>query len=356
MGKYDYLVVGCGLYGAVFAQQSHIRGKKVLVIDKRDHIGGNCYTEEIEGINVHKYGPHIFHTNNKKVWDYINQFAEFNQFINRPKVKNGDKVYSFPINLMTLYEIYGVTTTKEAKEKLKEVVVHIDKPQNLEEWIISKVGWKIYELFIKGYTTKQWGREPKELPISIIKRLPIRFDFNDNYYNDRYQGVPVGGYTKMFERMLNGIEVKLNTDYFSGQWGSLASQIVYTGKIDEYFDYRFGELEYRGLRFHTEIRNGDFQGNAVINYTDELIPFTRVIEHKHFEFKNGEKTVVTWEYPSDCKREETPYYPVNDERNNEIYDLYRQESKRTNLILGGRLATYSYLDMDEVIEQALWKN
>jgi UDP-galactopyranose mutase len=344
------------MFGATFAQQMAERGRKVLVIEKRSHIGGNCYTEDFENIQVHKYGPHIFHTSIDRAWKYVNRFAEFNNFINRPKVKYQNKLYSFPINLMTLYQLWGIKSPDEAKEKLKEVVVPNDNPRHLEDWILSRVGQEMYEIFFKGYTKKQWGKDPKELPVSIIKRVPIRLNFNDNYYNDKYQGIPIGGYTKLFERMLEGIEVKLNTDYFANRqyWDSVADTIVYTGKIDEYFNYKFGELEYRGLRFETKLMVGDYQGNAVINYTEEQVPYTRTIEHKYFELKNQDKTVVTWEYPDNYDESKIPYYPVNDERNNQLYNLYKQEAaKQKKLVLGGRLATYAYLDMDQTIDAAL---
>jgi len=356
MSRYDFLIVGSGMFGSTFAQQMAERGKKILVIEKREHIGGNCYTENIEGINVHKYGPHIFHTSNEDAWTYVNRFAKFNHFVNKPKVRYKDKIYSFPINLMTLYQLWGVKTPAEAQQKLKEVAVAIDNPKNLEEWILSQVGEEIYEIFIKGYTKKQWGKDPKDLPVSIVKKVPIRIDFNDSYYNEKYQGIPIGGYTKMFERILEGIEVKLNTDYFEGRsyWDSVAKTVVYTGKIDEYFDYKFGELEYRGLTFETKIFDGDYQGNAVINYTEGNVPYTRIVEHKHFEFQNCEETVVTWEYPDNCDRSKIPYYPINDERNNSLYSRYRQEAEKQKwLIIGGRLAGYAYIDMAQTISAAM---
>lgn len=356
MLKYDYLIVGCGLFGIVFAQKQFERGKRVLIIEKRDHMGGNCHTETTEGINVHKYGPHVFHTNNSKVWEYVNRFAQFNHFVNRPKVIYKNNLYSFPINLMTLYQLYGVKTPLEAKMKLKEVAIPKENPNNLEEWILSQVGPDIYKIFIKGYTQKQWQREPKDLPASLIKRLPIRLTFDENYFNDKYQGIPIGGYTNMFKKMLEGVDVKLNTDYFKNRyyWDSIADSIVYTGKIDEYFDFKFGALEYRGLRFENELLEGDYQGNAVINYTEELIPFTRIIEHKHFEFKNQPQTIITREFPMSYERNDVPYYPVNTDRNNKLYEKYKKETqKKKGLILGGRLATYRYLDMDDVILSAL---
>lgn len=353
---YDYLVVGCGLFGAVFAQKQLERGKRVLVIEKRGHIGGNCYTENIEGINIHKYGPHIFHTSNEKVWKYVNRFTSFNHFVNRPKVRYEDKLYSFPINLMTLYQLYGVKTPLEAKIKLKAVIIPNENPNNLEDWVLSQVGPDIYEIFIKGYTQKQWQSNPRDLPVSLIKRLPIRLTFDDNYFNDKYQGIPIGGYTNMFEKMLEGIEVKLNTDYFADRnyWDSIADAVIYTGKIDEYFDYKFGDLEYRGLRFENEFLEGDYQGNAVINYTQKEIPFTRIIEHKHFEFKDQAQTIITREYPQQYHKNDVPYYPVNIPSNNKLYEKYKKEAeKKKGLVLGGRLATFSYLDMDDVILSAI---
>ncbi|MBN2018760.1 MAG: UDP-galactopyranose mutase [Sedimentisphaerales bacterium] len=356
MSHYDFLVVGCGMFGATFARQMAERGRKVLIIEKRPHPGGNCYTEDLENIQVHKYGPHIFHTGIDRVWKYVNRFAEFNAFINRPKVRYQNKLYSFPINLMTLYQLWGTQSPDEAKKKLEEAVVENNDPRHLEDWILSRVGREIYEVFFKGYTKKQWGKDPKELPASIIQRVPVRLNFNDNYYNDKYQGIPVGGYTKLFEKMLEGVEVKLNTDYFANRqyWDSAADTIVYTGKIDEYFNYKFGELEYRGLRFESKLMEGDYQGNAVINYTEEQVPYTRIIEHKHFELRNTDKTAVTWEYPDNYDKSKIPYYPVNVERNNQLYNLYRQEAARQKkLILGGRLAAYAYLDMDQTIDAAL---
>lgn len=355
MSNYDFLVVGCGIFGATFAQQMTEMGRKVLVIDKRSHPGGNCYTENISGIEVHKYGPHIFHTSNEDVWAYINRFAAFNNFVNSPKVRYKDKIYSFPINLMTLHQLWAVKTPSEAHEKLQEVSLSCAEAKNLEQWILSQVGEEIYEIFIKGYTTKQWGMEPAHLPASIIKRIPIRLTFNDNYYNDKYQGIPVGGYTIMFEKMLDRIDVRLNTDYFEDRphWDSIASVIVYTGKIDEYFDHQFGQLEYRSLRFETKVMEGDYQGNAVVNYTEQQIPYTRVIEHKHFEFNNDIPTVVTWEYPEKYDLNKIPYYPINNQVNNKLYNLYKQQAQKlSNLVFGGRLATYTYLDMDQAIANA----
>ena len=356
MAKYDYLVVGCGLFGITAAHQIGKKGKSVLVIDKRSHIGGNCYDEQIEQVNVHKYGPHIFRTNDKAIWEYVQEFSEFNHFVNRPKVRYKDVLYSFPINLMTLYQLWGTKTPSEGRKKLEEVIIPCDQPQNLEEFVLSQVGPELYEIFFKGYTTKQWGKTPKELPASIMKRIPIRLNFDDNYYKDKYQGIPIGGYAKMFKKMLKDVEVQLNAEYFEKKeyWDSLAQTVVYTGKIDEYFSYEFGELEYRSLRFESKVFEGDYQGNAVINYTEESIPFTRITEHKHFEFNDCDKTVVTWEYPQPYDSDKIPYYPINDQKNTLIYEQYKNlAAKQKKTIFGGRLATYSYLDMNDTIREGL---
>lgn len=353
---YNYIIVGSGLFGSIFAYEANKRGKRVLVLEKRSHLGGNCYTEKLENINVHKYGPHIFHTNDKKIWDYINQFASFNHYVNRPKVNYDDKLYSFPINLFTLYQLWGVKTPKEAEQKLDSVKIVNNNPKNLEEWILSQVGHEIYEKFIKGYTTKQWGRDPKELPSSIIKRLPIRLNFDDNYFNDKFQGIPIGGYTQIFEKMLSGIEVRLNCDFFKNKkyYESISEKIVFTGKIDELYDYQFGKLEYRSLKFENEIHDGDYQGNAVINFTSDKVPHTRVCEHKHFEFGNQEKTVITKEYPDVYSDDKIPYYPIGDERNKEIFRKYEDlNNSQSKYILGGRLAEYKYYDMHQIIGSAL---
>ncbi len=356
---YDYLIVGAGIYGAVFARELTNAGKKVLVIDKRYHIGGNCYTEKINDINVHKYGPHIFHTSDKRVWDYVNNLVPFNHFSYRPKIKYKDKIYSLPINLMSLYQVYGVKTPEEARKKLEEVKIPFDKNPlgrviNLEEWILSEVGPELYEIFIKGYTTKQWGREPKLLPSFIIKRLPIRLTFDDNYYFDNYQGIPIGGYTKIFEKLLEGIDVELNVDYLKDKenWDSKATKIVYTGAVDEFYNYQFGKLEYRSLKFETEILDiPDYQGIAGMNYGDVDVPYTRIIEHKHFEFGEQPTTVITKEYP---KTEGEPYYPMNDNINNVRYGQYKElMSKETKYLFGGRLADYKYYDMHQVFASAL---
>lgn len=351
---YDYLIVGAGLFGSIFARELTDNGYKCLVIDKRNHIGGNCYTEEIEGINVHKYGPHIFHTSDDNVWEYMNRFCKFNHFVNRPKVNYKEKIYSFPINLMTLYQLYDVKTPGQAKTMLNYVKHDIETPGNLEEWILSQVGTEIYEIFIKGYTTKQWGREPKLLPSSIIRRIPIRLTFDDNYFFDKYQGIPIGGYTKIFEKLLDGIDVKLNIDYFNDKefWDRQCEKVLYTGPIDKYYNYKFGELEYRSLEFKTEIKDVDnFQGNAIINYTDITTEHTRIIEHKHFEFGKQNKTVITTEYPKSVGE---PYYPVNDNINNSIYNKYKElMGNEKNVIFGGRLADYKYYDMHQVVASAL---
>jgi len=353
---YDYIIVGSGLFGSVFAYEANKRNKKVLIIEKRKHIGGNCYTENIEGINVHAYGPHIFHTNDKNIWKYINQFAEFNNFSYRSKVNFNNKIYSFPINLMTLYQLWGVKNPQEAKEKLDSVKINISNPENLEQWVLSQVGQEIYETFIKGYTTKQWGRDPKDLPADIIKRLPIRLNFDDNYYFDRFQGIPIGGYTQIFEKLLNGIAVLTNTDFFENReyFEKQTNKIVFTGKIDELYDYAYGQLEYRSLKFETEILKGDFQGNSIINHTDIKTPFTRITEHKHFEFGQQENTVITREYPDSYDNKKVPYYPIGDQKNNTIYKKYKLLNDKQNYyILGGRLAEYKYYDMHQIIASAL---
>jgi UDP-galactopyranose mutase len=355
---YDYLIVGCGLFGTTFARFAADCGKTCLIIDKRDHTGGNCYTEKVEGINVHKYGPHIFHTSNKVVWDFVNRFAEFNNFILSPKGNYKGKLYSLPFNMNTFYEMWGVTTPDEAKDMIKQQRFE-GTPKNLEEQALSLVGKDIYETLIKGYTTKQWGKDPKELPTFIIKRLPLRFIFDNNYFNDCHQGIPIGGYTQMFEKMLDGIEVRLNTDYLSNReyFDSIADKVVYTGCIDEFFDYKYGELEYRSLEFSHEVLDTDnYQGLAQLNYCDTDVSYTRIIEHKHFEKSDSEKTVITKEYPKQYEKGFTPYYPINNEVNQSIYKKYREESKSlTNFIFGGRLSEYKYMDMHVVIESSMNK-
>ena len=359
MKKYDYLIVGAGLYGSIFAYEMNKKGKKCLVIDKRNHIGGNIYTEETEGINVHKYGAHIFHTSNKEIWEYINQFCEFNNYINSPIANYKGEIYNLPFNMNTFNILWGVKTPKEAQIKIEEQKreVGIVEPKNLEEQAISLIGKDIYEKLIKGYTEKQWGRDAKELPSFIIKRLPVRFTYDNNYFNDRYQGIPIGGYTKIIEKMLEGIEVRLNSNFFDKreEYENIADKIVFTGMIDEYYNYCFGKLEYRSLRFETEVLDEEnYQGNAVVNYTEGEIPYTRIIEHKHFEYGKQEKTVITREYPSEWKEGDEPYYPVNSERNNELYLKYKElADKEEKVIFGGRLGEYKYYDMDKVIEKVL---
>lgn len=356
---YDYLIVGAGLFGSVFAYEANKKGKKCLVIDKRDHIAGNIYCEEVEGINVHKYGAHIFHTSNRNIWDYVNYFAEFNNYVNSPVAVYKDEIYNLPFNMNTFSKMWGIKTPKEAKDIIANQIsdLNISEPKNLEEQALSLVGKDVYEKLIKGYTEKQWGRDCKELPAFIIKRLPLRFTYNNNYFNDRYQGIPVGGYTKMVEKMLNGIEVRLNTDYFDfiKENENIASKIIYTGMIDEFYKYKLGNLEYRSVRFETETLDMDnYQGNAVVNYTDREVPFTRIIEHKHFEFGNQEKTVISKEFSSEWKIGIEPYYPINNDRNNELYNKYKElASKEQKVVFGGRLGNYKYYDMDKVIEAAL---
>ena len=362
--NYDYLIVGAGLFGAVFAHEAHKAGKKVLVIDKRPQIAGNVYTEEVDGINVHKYGAHIFHTSNKKVWDYVQQFAEFNRYTNSPVARYKDELYNLPFNMNTFSKMWGVKTPAEAREKIEEQKKEagITEPKNLEEQGISLIGRDIYEKLVKGYTEKQWGRRATELPSFIIKRLPVRFVYDNNYFNDLYQGIPVGGYTKLVANMLEGIEVRLNTDFFANkaEFEAMAGKIVFTGMLDEYFDYCYGELEYRSLRFETEtLEEENYQGNAVVNYTEYEVPYTRIIEHKHFEFgcQNGNcnpKTVITREYPATWKKGDEPYYPMNDEKNNALFAKYKELADRQDkVIFGGRLGMCKYFDMHQVIEVAL---
>ena len=365
MKQYDYLVVGAGLYGAVFAQKAHAAGKSVLVVDKRPNIAGNVYTEPVEGIQVHKYGAHIFHTNNKAVWDYVRQFAEFNRFTNSPVANYHGELYSLPFNMYTFNKMWGVVTPQEAAEKIQAQrdAAGITEPKNLEEQAISLVGTDIYEKLVKGYTEKQWGRPCDQLPAFIIKRLPVRLTFDNNYFNALYQGIPVGGYTKMVGHMLDGIEVRLNVDYLAEKdaLDALAEQVVYTGPIDAYFGFRLGTLEYRSVRFETELLDiPNFQGNAAVNYTDRETPWTRIIEHQWFEFgkdENGNelpKTVISREYSSEWKPGDEPYYPVNDEKNGTLYARYRDLAEQEkNVIFGGRLGEYKYYDMDMVIAAAL---
>ena len=361
MSHYDYLIVGSGLYGAVCAREAVKAGKSVLVIDKRPNIAGNVYTQEMEGIHVHIYGAHIFHTNNKTVWDYVNQFAEFNRFTNSPVANYRGEIYSLPFNMYTFNKMWGVVTPEEAAAKIEEQKrqAGITEPKNLEEQAISLVGTDIYEKLIKGYTEKQWGRDCKDLPAFIIKRLPVRLTYDNNYFNALYQGIPVGGYTKMVENMLEGIEVRLGVDYFyhKAELDAMADHVIYTGPIDAYFGYRLGYLQYRSVRFETEVLDKpNFQGNAAVNYTDRETPFTRIIEHKWFEFGTQPKTVISREYSSEWKPGDEPYYPVNDDRNGALYQEYKKlADAEEKVIFGGRLGEYKYYDMDAVIASALDK-
>ena len=357
---YDFLIVGSGLFGAVSACELMKQGKKCLVIDKRSHIGGNVYTEIVKDVNVHKYGAHIFHTSNKRVWDFVNSFVEFNRYTNSPVANYKGKLYNLPFNMNTFYQMWGVTTPEQAakiieEQRAKAGIVH---PKNLEEQAISLVGEDIYRILVKEYTEKQWGRKATDLPAFIIKRLPVRFTFDNNYFNDKYQGIPIGGYTALIEKMLEGVEVRLNADYFTDKeyYDTLADKVIYTGEIDRYFDYCFGHLEYRTVRFETEVLEGvtNYQGNAVVNYTDADTPYTRIIEHKHFEFSQQPDTVISKEYSTEWKPGDEPYYPVNDEKNSELYKRYKSlADAQTKMLFGGRLAEYRYYDMHQVIENAL---
>lgn len=361
MIKYDYLIVGSGLYGSVFAHEASKKGKKCLVIDKRDHAGGNIFCENIEGINVHKYGAHIFHTNDKSIFDYVSQFVEFNRYTNSPVANYNGKLYNLPFNMNTFYQMWGTKTPLEAKTKIDEqrLKFGVKNPQNLEEQAISLVGNDIYEILIKDYTEKQWGRKACELPAFIIKRLPVRFTYDNNYFNDKYQGIPIGGYNKIIEGLLFGIETKLNVDFFENRehWNGIAEKIIFTGKIDEYYNYQFGKLQYRSLKFENKILDVDnFQGNAVVNYTSANEAYTRIIEHKHFEFGTQEKTVITYEYPDEWTEGKESYYPINDEINSEIYRKYKDLGDNDEkVIFGGRLGEYKYYDMHQVIASALTK-
>ena len=359
MDKYDYLIVGSGLFGSVFAYEATKLNKKCLVIDKRNHIGGNIYTKEVEGINVHEYGAHIFHTSNKEVWNYINQFAEFNRYTNSPIANYKGEIYNMPFNMNTFNKLWGVITPEEAMKKIEEEKreSNVEKPKNLEEQAINLVGKTIYEKLVKGYTEKQWGQSAKDLPAFIIKRLPVRFIYDNNYFNDIYQGIPIGGYTQIIEKMLEKAEVKLNYDFFEHreELEKIADKIVFTGMIDRYYNYKFGELQYRSLKFETEILDKEnYQGNAVVNYTDFETPYTRIIEHKHFEYGTQPKTVITREYPDSWTSGKEPYYPINNDRNDELYSKYKElADKENNVIFGGRLGKYKYYDMHQVIEEAL---
>ncbi len=361
MKEYDYLIVGSGLFGAVFAHEAMKKGKKCLVIEKRDHIGGNIYCENIEGITVHKYGAHIFHTDNRKVWEYVNDFCEFNRYTNSPIANYRGEIYNMPFNMNTFHQLWGVVTPAEAARKIAEQQAAVQgEPSNLEEQAIRLVGTDLYEKLVKGYTEKQWGRDCKELPAFIIKRLPVRFTYDNNYFNDRYQGIPVGGYPKIIDALLEGADIRLRVDFNvtaenRAYYKSLARKTVYTGTIDTYFDYQFGALEYRSLKFETEtLHQENYQGVAVMNYTDRETPYTRIIEHKHFEFGTQPDTVITKEYPADWTPGREPYYPVNDAKNQELYQKYAAEArKERDVIFGGRLAEYKYYDMDKVIASAL---
>lgn len=357
--KYDYVIVGAGLFGSVFAHEATKKGKKCLVIDKRNHTGGNVYCENVEGINVHKYGAHIFHTNDKNIWDYVNQFAEFNQYINSPMAFAKGKFYNLPFNMNTFYQLWGTKTPEEAQQKIDEQkeLFGTKNPENLEEQAISLVGKDIYEILIKEYTEKQWGRKATELPSFIIKRLPVRFTFDNNYFNDRYQGIPIGGYNVIIDNLLKGIEVKTETDFFANReyFESIAEKIVFTGQIDEFFNYEFGTLEYRSLRFeHEKMDKENHQGNAVVNYNDATYPYTRIIEHKHFEFGKQKNTIITREFPEKWELGKEAYYPINNDENQNKFEKYKNLSKNINhVIFGGRLAEYRYYDMHQIIASAL---
>lgn len=359
MSQYDYLIVGTGLFGSVFAYEAMKRGKKVLLVEKRSHIGGNVYTEKREGIEVHMYGAHIFHTADKTIWDYVNQFAKFNHFVNSPLAMYKGELYNLPFNMNTFHQLWGVVTPEQARAKMAEQLAlqHYDNPQNLEEQAINLVGLEIYQKFIKGYTEKQWGRNADTLPAFIINRIPVRFTFDNNYFRDPYQGIPIGGYTAIIEKMLSGATIMTNTDYFQDRKNldDLAEKVLFTGPIDRFFDFRFGVLEYRSLRFdHRVLDVPDFQGNAVVNYNDRDVPFTRIIEHKHFEFGNQAKTIITKEYPDEWNPKKEAYYSINNEKNNEILKKYQEAANNeTKYLFGGRLAEYRYYDMDKVIASAL---
>lgn len=361
MKQYDYLIVGAGMFGSMFAYRATKAGKKCLVIDRNAHIGGGCYTEEIKGINVHKYGPHIFHTSNKEVWDFMNSLVPFNNFVNSPIACYKGKRYNLPFNMNTFRQLWGVETPDEAKaiiEKQRAEYADIEDPKNLEEQALKLAGRDIYETLVKGYSEKQWGMKATEIPAFVIRRLPFRFEFNNNYFNDTYQGIPTGGYTKIFVKLLEGCEVRLDTDYFSNReyFDGLAEKIVFTGQIDAFFNYRFGELDFRSLRFEHKVLEGvkDFQGNAVVNYTEAEVPYTRCIEHKHFEFGQQPDTVITYEYSRKWEKGAAPYYPINNQRNNLLYSKYAELAQNEkNVIFGGRLAEYKYYDMHQIVENVL---
>ena len=359
MKEYDFIIAGAGLFGAVFAREAKQAGKKCLVIEKRDHIAGNIYTKDVEGIQVHEYGAHIFHTSNREVWEYVSQFAEFNRYTNSPVANYQGEMYNLPFNMNTFHKLWGVVTPQEAKDKIEgqKRECAVESPKNLEEQALNLVGRDVYEKLVKGYTEKQWGRRATELPAFIIKRLPVRFTYDNNYFDDDYQGIPIGGYTKMVERMLEGTEVRLGENFLDSQeyYKGMAEKVVYTGMIDEYFNYCFGELEYRSLRFETEVLDEEnYQGNAVVNYTEYEVPYTRVIEHKHFEYGKQPKTVITREYPKEWNKGDEPYYPMNDDQNAALYARYLEAAqKEGNVVFGGRLGQYRYFDMDDTVEAAL---
>ena len=361
MKQYDYLIVGAGLFGSMFAYRAHKAGKKCLVIDRNPHIGGGCYTENINGINVHKYGPHIFHTSNKEVWDFMNSLVPFNDFINSPVACYKGKRYNLPFNMNTFHQLWGVNTPDEAKaiiESQRAEYADIEEPQNLEEQALKLAGRDIYEILVKGYSEKQWGMKATEIPAFVIRRLPFRFEFNNNYFNDTFQGIPIGGYTRIFEKLLDGSDVRLDTDYFQNReyFDGLADKTVFTGQIDAFFNYRFGELDFRSLRFEHKVLEGvsDYQGNAVVNYTEAEVPYTRCIEHKHFEFGKQPDTVITYEYSRKWEKGAAPYYPINNDRNNTIYSKYAELAKQhDSVIFGGRLAEYKYYDMHQIVEKVL---
>lgn len=356
--KYDFVIVGAGPFGSTFARRATDDGRSCLVIDKRTHIGGNCYTENINGITVHKYGPHIFHTNDTKIWEFVNRFSEFNNYIHTAKVSYNNQIFSFPINLFTLSQVFGVTNPKQAEAFIESVRIKNEDPSNLEEWILDKVGSEIYEIFIKGYTIKQWNKHPKDLPLSIIKRLPIRLTFDDRYFTDKYQGIPVDGYTRLFENMLDGIKVYTGVDYLTNRdyFDKMGRMVVYTGPIDEFFDFKFGEMEWRSLKFETtNLSDTDFQGTSIVNYTSVHIPYTRIVEYKHFENSKAKDTIITKEYPQNYTMGAERFYPVNTVRNQELLNSYQALIDKSKYIFGGRLAEYQYYDMHQVIASAIRK-
>ena len=354
LSKFDYLVVGAGFFGAVFARIVAEAGCTAMVVDRRKHIAGNCFTQAMHGINVHCYGPHIFHTSNTRVWNFVNRFAEFHPYVHRSVVRFHDRLLSFPINLLTFHQLWGVTTPQEVEARLERERIPCAHPENCEQWILSQVGRELYETFFRGYTTKQWNRDPSQLPASIVRRIPIRMTYNDRYFNDCFEGIPIGGYTRLFENLLDhdNIKVETDVDYFKFRKGlnRCANKTVYTGRIDEFYDYRFGRLEYRSLRFEEEVVEGDYQGAAIVNYTERAVPFTRITEHKHFEnLSTMPKSIITREYPQDYDENQTPYYPIRDDSNIAILDRYREFAKNSEVIFGGRLGTYQYYDMHQVI-------